>query len=382
VNKQLWIVRWLIASYYGTSGMLTPFLPLYFSNKGFTPIQIGLFMMLGPFTAIFAQPVWGYISDRLKTVKNIIAILWVLTVGSSVLLFLSEGFALTLLAVTMLYFFMVPSSPLLDVISIQAATQARTSYGSIRLWGSASFAVIAVVAGSILISIGGITHLQWLYWGIWLIPLTLLLFLKDTVQQSAAIRLHSLVHVIRNRSFLWFLLLIFIMMIPHRMNDTYLVLFMNERGASEQMAGLAWALAAVSEIPVFALLHRYIGRFHELALLGIVGLLYGLRWILAAFTMDPLMLLIMQASHSITFAVFWITSIAYVVRLVPTELRSTGLSIFSAVFIGLSGISGSLFGGWLEAKAGFMTAYLAGALLAAVAGIAFLVTHAMRARIS
>ncbi len=172
------------------------------------------------------------------------------------------------------------------------------------------------------------------------------------------------------------------MMIPHRMNDTYLVLYMNQQGASEQMVGLAWALAAISEIPVFALLHRYIGRFHELAILGIVSLLYGLRWTISAITMDPLMLLIMQASHSITFAVFWITSVVYVVRLVPTELRSTGLSIFSAVFIGLCGISGSLFGGILEEKAGFMTAYLAGAVLAAVAGIAFFVTHAMRTKVS
>ncbi len=103
MNKQLWLVRCLIASHYSTGALLTPYLPLYFSSRGFTPIEIGLFMMLGPFTAMFAQPFWGYISDRLKTVKNVIVILWILSVLSSIMLFLSEGFAMTLLSVSLLF---------------------------------------------------------------------------------------------------------------------------------------------------------------------------------------------------------------------------------------------------------------------------------------
>ncbi len=136
MRKQLNALKAMYFSYYALNAVLLPFLPLYFQQKGYTSMQIGLLMMMGPFVAVFAQPVWGYISDRLRTVKAIIAILWGLTIAVSVGLFLAgsfmEAFAFSLL----LYFFMMPSAPLIDSMTIQTAIREGRSYGSVRLWGS------------------------------------------------------------------------------------------------------------------------------------------------------------------------------------------------------------------------------------------------------
>ena len=376
MNKQLAIVKALNALYYCSNAVLLPYLPLYFAFQGYTAVEVGLLLMVGPFVAIVAQPVWGYVSDRFQTVKWVLLLLWSLQFVCSFFLFSVSGFPFTLLFTTLLYFFLMPSSPLLDSLTIRSAEEAGVTYGAVRMWGSIGFSIFASLSGGILLAIGGVANLQWIYWGVWLLPILLVLLLKDVKASAPPITLRSLATVVRSRSLLWFLLLVFVMMLPHRMNDGFLGLHMSNLGASDQMVGLAWSIAALSEVPTFALLNRYLHKVHELALIGVVGLLYVARWIVYALANDPFVLLVMQASHSITYAVFWVAAVAYVVRIVPNEFRSTGQSILSATFVGVTGLASGTLGGWIEGWGGYESAYMFGAVVAGVAGGAFLLTHA------
>jgi PPP family 3-phenylpropionic acid transporter len=376
MNKQIWTLRGLNLTYYATSAVLMPFLPLYFGQKGYSSSQIGLLMMVGPFVAIFAQPLWGYLSDRYNTLKLIIGGLWILTIMSSIGIFLTDAYIWAFIFMLMLYFFMLSSVPLLDSGTIKAAVQSGKSYGSVRLWGSIGFTGVALSSGYILTALGGVQYISWLYWSVWILPLILLLFMKDDKVSGKQISLKAAGSIFKNRPFLWFLLLVFLLMVPHRMNDGLFVLYLKDLGASDNMAGWGWALAALGEVPIFALLGRYMHRFHEMALLGIVGILYTIRWLLYGWITDPTALMFMQLSHSVTFAVFWIVAMHCAVRLVPEEMRSTGLALFSAVFLGLAGITGGFVGGFIKDNWGGQWMYLLGAGMTAVAAVLFLGTHA------
>lgn len=375
MNLQIPTLRGLNFSYYATQAVLLPFLPLYFIAKGLSTVEVGLLMTIGPFVAVFAQPVWGYISDRLKTVKKVIFLLWILTILSSIGLFQADTFIEFFIYSLFIYFFMIPSVPLLDSISIQSTQRLNLSYGSVRLWGSVGFTTLALVTGFLIGYIGGIENIHYIYWSLWVLPMGLLFLLKDEPSVGISITLKSVYSVFKNQQFLWFLLMVFIISVPHRLNDSLFGVYLSELGATEQMIGWAWALAAASEIPTFALLSKFMHRFHELALLCLVSLIYTVRWLLYALILDPWVLLFLQATHTITFAVFWIVSIHYVIRLVPAELRSTGQSIFSAVFLGLAGITGGLVGGALHDQWGGDSMYYFGAILALIAGALFLITH-------
>lgn len=54
------------------SSVVISFLPIYFQFKGFTSSQIGWFLAIGPLVGLIAQPVWGYMSDKYKTVKKVL----------------------------------------------------------------------------------------------------------------------------------------------------------------------------------------------------------------------------------------------------------------------------------------------------------------------
>ncbi|WP_028547873.1 MFS transporter [Paenibacillus sp. UNC451MF] len=376
MKKQIWTLRGLNFSYYATTAVLMPFLPIYFGLKGYSSSQIGLLMMFGPFVAIFAQPLWGYLSDRYNTSKLIICVLWLLTVISSVGIFYTSGYVWAFVFMLLIYFFMLSSVPLLDSLTIKATLLEGLAYGSVRMWGSMGYTLIAMTAGIVLTAMGGVQHIPGLYWSIWILPFVLLLFLKDDKGGGQRISFSAFTSVLNNRLFLWFLFLVFILMVPHRMNDGLFVLYLKDLGATDSMAGWAWALAALSEVPTFALFSRVMHRFHELALLGIVAVLYTIRWLLYAWITDPTVLIWLQMTHSVTFAVFWIVAVQYAVRLVPESMRSTGQAMLSAVFLGMAGITGGFVGGYIKDEWGGHAMYSFGAVMTAVASVLILGTHA------
>ncbi|WP_438448590.1 MFS transporter [Gorillibacterium sp. sgz5001074] len=382
MRKQIAVLRGLTSGYYATQAILLPLLPLYFANLGYSSQETGLFMMIGPFVTVFAQPMWGYISDRLQKLRIIILSLWLLTIASSVLLFHANTFMLTFLSVLLCYFFMLPSVPLLDSIILKSTAEAKVPYGSVRLWGSVGFTIVAVLSGFALNALGGITNIKYMYWTVWLIPLSLIYLLQDVKSDGKRPRvtLGSLKAVTGNKPFLWFLLLVFVLTVPHRMNDALFSLYLQEMHADNWMVSLAWALAAGSEIPTFALLSRYMHKFHELALLGAAAMLFTVRWLVYASVHDPWVLTFMQLTHSVTYAPFWVVAVQYTVRLVPEEFRATGQSMLSAVFLGIAGITGGFFGGRIGDLWGYGAAYRIGAGMAFLAGIGFLVTHAVYRR--
>lgn len=380
-DKQVLVLRWLNFWQYAILAVVAPFLPLYFSNQGYSSSQIGFLMVIGPFVASLFQPIWGYVSDRFQAVKVIILALWLLAIASSAVLFhAGSNYVLTLIFVLALYFFFQPSMPLVDSISVQSAARRGISYGSMRLFGSIGYTVISLTGGAVLALLGGITSLPYLLWAVWIIPLLLLLFLKDEPAGGSRMTLRSLGAIFKNKSFLWFLVLVFLLSVPHRLNDVMLGLYMKELGATDSMVGWAWALAAVVEIPVFALLGRYLHKIHEFALIGIVGLLYALRWLMYYISDDPWVLLILQAGAAMTFAVFWLVAMHYVARILPPELGATGFSLLSMIYLGLAGMSGGLIGGSLNDLYGGESMYLFASLASLVGGVLFLVTHFLSRR--
>lgn len=380
-DRQILILRGMNFGQYAILAVLAPFLPLYFANLGYSSSQVGFLMMIGPFVASMIQPLWGYLSDRLQTVKKIIFALWILAIISSVLLFNSGGsYVLTLCFVLALYFCFQPTMPLLDSISVQSAARRGTSYGSLRLFGSIGYSIISLSGGLLLAAVGGIGKLPYLLWAVWVIPLLLSLILRDEPAEGEGMTLSSIKELFTNKSFLWFLFLVFIISVPHRMNDVMLGLYMKEMGASDAMVGWAWALAAVVEIPVFALIGKYLHRVHEYVLIGIVGIIYTLRWFMYYVSDDPWVLLALQTGAAITYAVFWITSMHYVARILPPQLGATGFSLLSMVYLGLAGMTGGVVGGRLSELFGGASMYLFASIVSLLGGLLFLATEAFSRR--
>ncbi|MDF2963005.1 MAG: Na+/melibiose symporter-like transporter [Paenibacillus sp.] len=364
---------------FSTFSIMSFFFPPLLQSKGLSSVQIGNILACGSLIAIFGQPIWGYVSDKTKTVKPILLIL--LTAGFFVSLgvFSSTAFISILLFYTMFSFFNSSSGPLAETLCIAYANQNNKDYGRIRLWGEVGVGISALLLGMIVDRIG-IQHLGLIYTVSICIAVTATSFLKNTEAASAPVNLSALTKLIVNPKLLWFLFLILMIGIPHRMNDSMLAIYLDRLGATETQLGMAWLVATLSTVPALMFIGNLMRKWNELGILIIAALAYTVRWAIYSQADSPGVLIASQLLHSITFPLFLVASIQYVFSIVPAELRATGQSAFAVVFGGLGGVIGSSAGGYMMDHLGPHIAYGAGSILAFIGAAAAAATYIFERR--
>ncbi|MEK3887136.1 MFS transporter [Bacillus sp. FSL K6-3431] len=357
--------------YYWTMSLINAFLPLFFRYKGMSPGEIGLLLSVGPLIAIFSQPLWGIISDRQQTVKRIILFLLVISLFTSSGIFFGTSMLFLTAAMLVFHFFMSPVQPLLDSMSTAYAQEKGVSYGSIRIWGSIGFAFASLIIGYLIGKVG-IEYLWYVYAALIVLAFIIATRLKDSQVSRAPITAEAIKDTLKNPKYLMFLMASLFIGTTTRMNDGMLGLYLKNLGASESQVGLAWMTSSLSEVPVIGLMYILMKRIPLLVLIGISGVFYSLRWFLYAYLEDPLMLVLSQTMHSVTFAIFMVASLQYVATIVPREMLATGQTIYFATYAGLGAIIGNSLGGYFMEYYGAGFIYKGASISALIgAGICF-----------
>lgn len=378
-NKQMTFLNALHFIHNGGKAVTLPFLPLFLIYKGFSSVEIGMIMGVAPVISIVAQPLVGFLSDKYKTIKKILIILYCIVIATSFGVFFPDKFIIVFISIVLMHFAMSPGSPLIDSMTLHSLKDNKSDYGKIRMWGSIGFAVIAVGSGPLLEWLG-VNKLYILFWFVSLITLFLFVFLKDSNETTTPVSLKSVGEVFRNKSFIWALFLALIMMIPHRINDTMIVLHMENIGATTFVIGLAWAIAAMSEVPVFYYLTKKITQYKDFALLSIVATFYTIRWLLYSQIESAWIVTSLQVLQSLTFGLFWIVAMQLVIRAVPDHLRSTGQAVLASVCFGIGGAIGGTAGGWVFDHYGASVMYMLMASLTGFAAILLFASHIVSQR--
>ncbi|MDF2649010.1 MAG: transporter [Paenibacillus sp.] len=343
--------------YFALLAMFVSFLPVYLDAQGLPATKIGLIIGTGGFIAIFSQPLWGMISDRTKTIKKVMLLLLGCSTIVGYLLYASSSFIVLLLFTMLMYFFLMPLDPLTESLNFQTAEANGVSYGSIRTFGAVGYAVMSLAVGYTT-QYFGINSLAFLFAGIGIISILICLPLPDVPVTGKPISLKSLRNFLSNKETIWFMLLIFIVAVPQRINDTFLGVYIRKLGGTPDMVGLAWFLAAGSEILVFALSFWWLRKGKELAIISFAAVFYFIRFFLSAWVTDPHILVYLQLLQTFTFPIFYSAAIQYLYRIVPEEWRATGQTVLAILFFGVSGIVASYLGGWFYESFGGKQLYL------------------------
>ncbi|MNV90875.1 hypothetical protein D3C71_1853000 [compost metagenome] len=76
--------------------------------------------------------------------------------------------------------------------------------------------------------------------------------------------------------------------------------------------------------------------------------------------------------HSVTFGIFYVTSVRYITRLIPDHLRATGMAVYTVMWSSLSGLLSGAFGGVVYQQWGMTAFYRVATLLAVIAAAGFM----------
>ncbi|AIQ23601.1 MULTISPECIES: MFS transporter [Paenibacillus] len=343
--------------YFALLAMFIPFLPVYLGEQGLNPAQIGFIIGTGGFVTIIAQPLWGMISDKTRTIRKVLLILLLCSAVTGYFLFDSSSYVRLILFAMLLYFFLMPIDPLAESLNFRISEAAGISYGSIRTYGALGYGVMALLTGYVM-SYFGSQGMALLFVAISLTSFVVSWFMPDAPVTGKPVTLDSLKHFLSNKETLLFLVLIFISSVPARMNDTFLGVYIRELGGSPELVGQSFFIAAMSEIIVFALSFWWLRKGKELIIISISGAFYFLRFFISAWILDPHLLAYLQILQILTFPVFYSAAIQYLYSIVPVEWRATGQTVLALLFFGVSGILASYAGGALYEAFGGKVLYL------------------------
>lgn len=332
--------------YFGMLALFIPFLPVFLTEQGLTPSQIGLIVGTGGFVTIITQPLWGVISDRTKTIRKVMLLLIVMASIFGFFLFDSKQFLSLVIFAMLVYFFLMPIDPLTESLNFTVAEAQRISYGSIRTYGALGYAVLSLITGY-LMSYLGLSSVAVLFVILGIISFAIVWKMPDAPVSSTPVTKEGLKNFLSNRKTLLFLLLCFISSVPARMNDTFLGVHIRNLGGNTEMVGQAFFLAAASEIAVFSLSFWWLRNGKELMVITIAAFFFFVRFFASAWISDPQWLAILQVMQMLTFPIFYTAAIQYLYSIVPSEWRATGQTVLALLFFGVSGIIASYAGGFM-----------------------------------
>ncbi|WP_416150650.1 MFS transporter [Salipaludibacillus sp. HK11] len=370
--KSVWKLKGMLFFFHASMTIMVSYLPVYFQYLGLNGSEIGLLLAVGPAAAIIAQPFWGFMSDRWKTVKRILLLCLSSALAIGFLVFQVTEFIFLLFLLYFFFSFMSPAGGLGDSLAQKVSIQRKVPFGSIRMWGSLGFGTASLVSGFILTAIG-IANIYYVFATFLVIALIFAYLAPDSEPSKKPVQLIGAFKLLKNKQLLFFFLLIFSISLTHRMNDSFIGLYIVELGGNESLIGVAWFIGVITEAAVFAFSVYLFSRYHILTYIAIAAGIYVLRWFLMSFVPDPTYVLFIQVLHGMAFATFYLMAFQFVTKLVPEELESTGHLLFISVFFGVAGVIGSVLGGAIIDAFDLRTLYMVMFGLASVGLITSLV---------
>jgi PPP family 3-phenylpropionic acid transporter len=330
--------------YFGAVGALSPFLSLYFKHVGLSGTEISVLSSVTPILLLIAQPIFGPLTDRSGHRGHMLARLAVVTAVTGGLLSLGASFW-TLLPLVMVWAFISSVlSPIADSIALGEVVRTGVAYPRLRLWGSIGFLLVTTLAGRLY----NVADLRWMF-GIYAAFMLITWFFarKLPAEGIAAKRdiWPALRGLMRNRLLLIFLVLAGIMNAAVAANSTFYSVHLANIGGTSGTVGIAWAVSAAMEVPVWLILGRITDRTGPWPVMAVATIMYGIRFFAVGLATDPSVMVWLQLMQGVTFALVQPTSVMLVGELAGPELRTSGQALLALTNSGVATVLGTLAAG-------------------------------------
>ena len=335
-----------------------PYQVLYYQSLSFTGAQIGLLAGIAPLVTLVSLPLVTGLADRTNR-HGLILSLSLLGLVCGLLLFPYVKAFMLLLGLVVLYsVFFSATMPLADSATMFMLGERKDLYGRVRLGGTVGFGIVATVAGA-LVQDHGLKAAFWSAAGFFFIALLVSQKLvhgdecgKPAVRGRAS-------DLLKNPHFLLFLLLGLSGGISFSTINAYLFPYMKDLGAGESLMGLALTIGTIAEVPVLFFVSSFIKRFQPYGLIVFALSMTGLRFLLLAVAVTPLLVLLSQLLNGFGFPLLAVAGVTYSDEQAPQGFRATAQGLFSAASGGIGAAVGGFAGGLLYEGMGAKGMYFA-----------------------
>ena len=364
-DRSLWSARGYYFLLGGAGGLLSPFINLFFNRQGLSGTQIGLVNGVAAVAAMVMAPIWtrsGSNSSRPRLMLQLTLLGAAVTVAA-----LGFQSAFIWIAVLMVVRSLVSSgtSPMSDALVLGVTGRTKTGFGSVRLFTSAGWAILALLGGWLMGGLG----LGVAFWGYAVLTVVSVLVLSGIAEGHPTPANDALESVVEKLSFKQVLigllhnppmvgLAIMLAVLGFCMSgvNQFENIFISQLGGSAFVIGLVNTVGAAIEVPSMLLADWWVRRSNARQALMIGLLSYITLRLLVFFYPSVATIILTRALGGLTFSFYTVGLMRYIAENTSQREIATILAIFSVTLPGLvnfiatptAGVLFDLFGGrWL-----------------------------------
>jgi PPP family 3-phenylpropionic acid transporter len=360
-------------TYFMGSGAAVMFLPIWLSEKGITTEQIGLINAIPVFAILALNLIVGRIADRASDWRQVIVIGALIGGIVPIGLFFVNEFWGILLFWTLVSLPGGAVGPVLDAATMRMTRRNGSDFGTIRAWGTVGYMLFNALTGFLVVWFGSGIFVP-LFVGLALlraaVALQLPAFRAPTTQITvAAIKpaAGKLLEVVTKPWFALPLIGFAIIFGTHIILNAFSSLLWKEQGISEDIIGPLIALGAAAEAGMMFIWKRFGGKVSARQMILISAVVSVLRWAAMAFSPPVWVLLVLQLTHGITFALGYLGCVHFIANWTSEDIAAETQSLFTVLQQVMS-VAALITFGWLVGLYG-AHAYLFASLAAAIGAL-------------
>jgi PPP family 3-phenylpropionic acid transporter len=343
---------WRIIAYYllafGSGGVIKPFLNLYLVEVGLTGTQIGIMQGWTALVAIFITPLIGLLADRTQHHRFVLGLAAFAKGIAAPLMPLSNAWLWLTTTVSLRVIGAGAHDAILNRLTLTRLKQNHSQrLGSVRFWGSLSFAATSMLAGmvargrsvAVLFPLAGVLG-------------TMAVFFVGAFPARMAERQSmraSRERPSKRSSHLWLLLLvIFLFTFSRSGPETFAYVFLAEDlGAGNDLIGLLGALNWLAALPAYYAADWLLRRWGSVAAMAISFGFYILGWGGYALIPRPALALPLMALQGFGQALYLVSMVILLGELGPPERAATDQMLAQLTVPGLASMIAQPVSGWL-----------------------------------
>ncbi|WJG08966.1 MFS transporter [Aliiglaciecola sp. LCG003] len=331
-------------------GLVLPYWGLYLDSLGQTSSEIGISSALLLLSNIVAPFFWQKLNHRVKNSIKVIRLGIVLAFICSFSLFEINSFVATSLFIFALSFCWQGINPLVESLTLSHLGTFSHHYGQIRLWGSIGFVVSVSSLGLALdyFSIGNFPLMLTFFMLLMLIS-TQTVPNRDYVEKPT--ESINYFNIIKRSGSAGLFVAIFLSQISQGAYIGFFSLYLQEHGIGLEMTGNLWSVAVIAEVIMFLFAYGLIAKLGADKLLILSLAATAVRWLLIAFFVELLPVLILaQLFHAFTYSATHSSVLELIRQQFSDQHQERGIVIYCTLCLGGGTAIGSVVSGYIWAS--------------------------------
>lgn len=300
------------ASTFGIIGVHLPFFPVWLKAIGVDVTWIGIITAAPSLARFTVLPFVTASAERHQVMRGAMIGLALATAAGFAVLGLLRDPLTILIVYAVIAVLWTPLSPLTDGYALKGVARHGLDYGRMRLWGSTSFVVFALVAG-LLLQVIDARNMIWIIVALACLSAVVGLGIVPLSAPAVEVPPHGKASgLLRSPEFLAIIGASALIQGSHAAYFGFASITWQNAGLGGFTIAVLWSLGVVAEIVVFAMSPRFTLSPTVLVLIGAVS---GVaRWLITAQEPRLEVLAVVQLMHGLTFCITQVGIVALMVR--------------------------------------------------------------------